>query len=242
MFNDKDFSIVVVENGEFLEKAKALRHLAFFNEKGSESDKFDHYCKHLVIIENKTKNVVGTYRLLLGASAAKNNGFYSETMFDISYLKNKPKGEILEIGRACVYPGYRKFRILPLLLRGVLSFVDQHDIKYVIGSTALDDPTPDAVGNFMRYLDDQELISRQWKVRPLQGKEYSYSAISKVNRSFFRIPTLIRGYARMGALVCGEPAWESHFSNVVFFMMIDTGKMNAAYKSKFVKNYSEAYH
>jgi L-ornithine Nalpha-acyltransferase len=235
MLKTNDFTVAVVEKGELLQKAKALRHLAFFKSEGSESDEFDNYSKHLVVIENETQDVVGTYRLLLGSAAAAGGGFYCETMFDISYFKKNSQGETLEMGRACVAPGYQKFGVLPLLWKGILAFVDKYDIGYILGSAAFDHASPEKVGSFMVYFKEKGCLTQSWKVHPLPGKQYPFVRPDKINLGGSRPPTLIRGYLRMGACVCGEPALDDHFSNVVLFMLINTRQMNVAYWNQFKK-------
>src|SRR5712691_9992035 len=51
---------------------------------GLDADAFDGVCDHLLVEHVLTGDVVGTYRLQTGATAARNLGYYSEQEFDFS--------------------------------------------------------------------------------------------------------------------------------------------------------------
>jgi putative hemolysin len=120
------FSIQNVTCGPLLEQALTLRKRIFFNALGKDEDAFDAVCNHLVAVDKETQKVIGTYRLLLDSVAKKNKGFYSETEFDLTNIKKNCKGELLELGRACVDPEYRKYPILPLIWGEIIKFIDKH--------------------------------------------------------------------------------------------------------------------
>ena len=74
---------------------EAMGLSALSNSDGLDKDEFDDHCDHLIVRDNKTIKVVGTYRIL-GPNAARHLGrYYSEAEFDLSRLENK-------IGRAHV--------------------------------------------------------------------------------------------------------------------------------------------
>jgi putative hemolysin len=47
------------------------------------------------------------------------------------------------------------------------------------------------------------------------------------------LSVLIKGYLKMGAAVCGDPMWDKVFDTADFFMILDTQKMNLAFRNKF---------
>jgi putative hemolysin len=81
------FVIKTVENSIELEKALNLRYEVFYREtlnkdnfSKTDIDKFDAICDHLIIVDKKQNNVVGTYRFI---SSTFSDKFYSETEFYI---------------------------------------------------------------------------------------------------------------------------------------------------------------
>jgi len=69
------FLVFNLELGEGLETAY---------EHGYDTDEFDPVCDHLIVENCRTHQVVGTYRLQTGISAARNLGYYSAREFDFT--------------------------------------------------------------------------------------------------------------------------------------------------------------
>ncbi len=43
------------------------------------------------------------------------------------------------------------------------------------------------------------------------------------------LPPLMKGYFRLGALVCGDPAWDAHFRTADFLLLLPIARMNPRY-------------
>ena len=120
-FSFKKYQIKIIKHPDpLLIKAKQLRQKIFFEnskEKKIDSDEFDEFCDHLVVIDTSVASdfVVGTYRLLLKQKNQKYRKFYSESEFDISNLFKK-NISMLEAGRSCVDKNYRDGKIIKLLV------------------------------------------------------------------------------------------------------------------------------
>lgn len=234
------FKVFLVDSGKFLSEAQSLRHKVFFGTTGKDKDKFDEYCRHLVAVDTNTSKVVGTYRLLLGSVAKKNSGFYSEGEFDLRKIKKNCKGQVLEMGRACVDNRYRRFPVINLIWKELISFFVKNNVKYVFGCASIPDPTPEKIGKLLRYFKKYHFSPAKFRVYPHKDKTYPYN---KSNASFKKneekeilrfIPSLVYGYLRMGAYVCSEPVWDKEFNTADFFMLLDTSKTNVLYKSRFL--------
>src|SRR4051794_6241729 len=86
--------LVAYENDEVL-AAQQLRHQVFAEEMGArlnspraglDIDSFDEFCDHLVVRDDNTGKIVGTYRMLPPERAAAAGGLYSDTEFDLTAL------------------------------------------------------------------------------------------------------------------------------------------------------------
>src|SRR5258708_19101788 len=101
----------LARNASEVRAAQALRFAVFnleLNEglaeslaTGLDADPFDEACEHLLVEHVPTGNVVGTYRLQTGPTAALNGGYYSEQEFDFSPFESL-RAEMIELGRPCV--------------------------------------------------------------------------------------------------------------------------------------------
>ena len=232
------FKAVLVKKGKLLEQSQRLRKKVFFGKRGKDADAFDQFCQHLVVVDKKTEKVIGTYRLLLGSVAQKNKGFYSASEFDLSNIKRNCKGEILEMGRACVDSAYRRHPlIISILWRELLMFFKKYKISYVIGCASITDHSPEKIGAVMDFFRSRCFAPAQFRADPLKDKIYPYAKHNGkiTDRDIIRIlPSLVKGYLKMGAYVCGEPVWDKDFDTADFFMLLDTKKINAEYRKKFL--------
>ena len=51
-------------------------------------------------------------------------------------------------------------------------------------------------------------------------------------------PPLIRGYTRLGAMVCGEPAWDPDFNTADLLMLLPMAQLNQAYARRLIADTS----
>ena len=49
------------------------------------------------------------------------------------------------------------------------------------------------------------------------------------------MPPLIKGYLRVGAWVCGEPAWDPDFNTADLLLLLPMSRMNPRYLRHFIK-------
>src|SRR6266536_3064203 len=108
---------------------------------GLDIDPFDAVCQHLVVKNVPTGEIVGTYRLQTGESAAANIGYYSEREFDFAPYE-RLRCETIELGRACVHADHRTFNLLHLLWRGLAVYATERKARYLIGCSSLTSQDP----------------------------------------------------------------------------------------------------
>ena len=49
------------------------------------------------------------------------------------------------------------------------------------------------------------------------------------------IPPLLKGYLRLGAYICGEPAWDPEFNTADLFILLPMSRMSSRYAKHFLK-------
>ncbi len=106
------YSVKLVENPLELDAVLKLRFEVFNLELkegldtsytgGRDRDAFDDICDHLMIMNEQTKKIVGTYRMLTKEKVGSVNHFYSSSEFDLSGLPNEVIENGVELGRACI--------------------------------------------------------------------------------------------------------------------------------------------
>src|SRR5690606_33111229 len=203
-------SFSFARNPSEVAEAQRLRYKVFAEEMGArlsskdgfDRDGFDAFCDHLLIRESNTNEVVGTYRILSPAMANEAGGYYSAGEFDLSRLSHL-FDRTVEVGRACVHPDYRNGGTISLLWAGLAKYMQVNRYEYMIGcgSIGMADGGHHAASLYRRLQDDY-LSPPEYRAfprcpLPLDG----LNAELQVS-----CPPLIKGYLRLGAYICGEPA------------------------------------
>lgn len=225
--------------------AQALRYRVFYERMGArapsgmahrrDSDRFDAVCDHLLVIDRARpadSAIVGTYRLLRRAAAARLGGFYSESEYDLSPLIAHP-GEILELGRSCVDPAYRPRPVLQLLWSGIAAYVFHHDIALMFGVASLPGIDPAALAVPLSYLRHHHLAPPGLRPRALAARYVAMgrcppAALDPV-RVFARLPPLIKGYLRLGGCVGDGAVIDRDFNTTDVCVIVETELVTERY-------------
>jgi len=235
------FSISIATNKKSIDSCLRLRHEVFNTETdktfhGFENkfreNRFDKISKHIMVIEKSTNRVVATTRLLSSLDITYTGFFCLETEFDISNLHDLP-GNIMEVGRICVHKDFRKGVVLGKLLQGIANIVTKTKIDYLIGCACIQIKNDDRhnIKSLMQYLRRHYFSNQEMRVHPLA----SLATDSNINNSNVNLPTLLKGYIRQGAVVCGEPYWNARTGVADVFVLLEIKKMNRRY-SKYFSN------
>jgi putative hemolysin len=235
--------------------AQRLRYQVFGQEMGArldcaqpglESDYFDPFCQHLLVHNSDSGEVVGCYRILTDSQAHKAGGYYSETEFDLTRIL-AVRGRLMEVGRTCVHPDYRNGATLALLWNGLARFITMNRIEYLIGcaSIPLLSGTRKASAIYER-LADKYRAPEEWRVQPkiplpslVPGRtsDKDKAALTQLADSDgpADIPPLLKAYLRVGAKICGEPAWDPDFNVADLFIMLSTENIADRYLRHFLQ-------
>jgi putative hemolysin len=215
---------------------EALGLPALANAEGIDKDEFDEYCDHLIIRDNRTLKVVGTYRIL-GPRAAREIGrYYSEQEFDLSRLE-RLRSSIAEAGRACIHPDYRSGGVIMLLWAGLAAYMQREKCEYLVGcaSISLADGGQNAAALY-ESICSTNMAPAEYRVTP-----HLPFPIEERSASNFvpQVPPLIKGYMRSGAWVCGAPAWDPDFHCADLFLLLPLEKLDNRYARHYFKEARE---
>lgn len=237
-----DLEVKIAAGPGEIEKAQRLRFEVFNLElnkglkssydRGLDVDEFDPYCDHLIVRDLKNGDVVGTYRLLRGAQARRHIGFYSEKEFDLTQIK-KLDGELMELGRSCARKDFRDRALIPLMWEAIAEQVRRHNIRYLFGCGSLYSTDRREVSAMFSLLKRRYYAADTHRVLPLDRCAFVGLAddleIADEQSLFQKLPSLIKGYLRIGALVCGPPALDAEFGTADFFLLLDFASLKEEY-------------
>ena len=147
----------LAETREEIEKARHLRYselVLLHNQDISFEECFDDSdwtYDHLIVLEEQTGDVVGTYRLGRREHLRKIGEFAIESKFDISSIK-AAKGEIMELSRMAIRSDHRDGLVLRFLWKGLCEYCTHYNVKYLFGVISLHTFEPQGAKNFLSYI------------------------------------------------------------------------------------------
>ena len=123
-------------------REEAFRAVGEGTNTSADTDPYDVYYKHLVLWDNTTKDLVGAYRLGLGAEILRERGipgFYADTLFRYSDKFAPVLEKCVELGRSFVCVSHQKDTLaLMLLLKGLFyTLMKYPDYKYLLGPVSI---------------------------------------------------------------------------------------------------------
>ncbi|HXZ88326.1 MAG TPA: GNAT family N-acyltransferase, partial [Candidatus Binataceae bacterium] len=241
------FSCALARNeGEVIE-AMRLRWRIFADEMngahlphngGLEGDRFDPFCDHLLVRDTHSGLVVGTYRILGDHGARAAGGYYSETEFRLEGLRNLG-GRVMEVGRACVDPCYRNGAVISTLWAGLFKYILTGKYDYVIGcgSISLKSGARPAAA-ICRRIAREHPCPADLRAVPLcrfPVDEFAGSNQEPEIDTDAALPPLIKGYLRLGAWICGDPAWDPLFNTADLLIVLPVAGLDRRYFSRYLR-------
>jgi len=223
--------------------AQRLRYEVFVGEMGAristslsghDVDLFDDFCEHLLVRDELTQQVIGTYRVLTPAQARRVGSTYSDTEFDLTRLRDL-RERMVELGRSCVHPEHRQGGVILALWGALAGFMHRNKLDTMIGCASI--PMShngvtcgDAAASIWRQLSASHMAPIQYQVQPRLALP-----VERLDGSLdVEPPALIKGYLRLGAKVLGAPAWDPDFNTADLPMLMRIDDLPARYRKHFL--------
>lgn len=229
-------SVALARSGADVADAQRLRYKVFAEELGArlegtddhDADEFDAFCDHLIVRDDDSLRVIGTYRILPPHRAREAGRLYSDGEFDLARLAHL-RPALIEVGRSCVHRDYRSGAAILLLWAGLAQYMKSHGYRHLIGcaSASLADGGLQAA----RLRDELQAHMTDAEYRVFPRLPFPHEKIGRA--ATCEMPPLIKGYLRLGAKVCGEPAWDPDFNSADFLIWLSLDQMAARYARHF---------
>ena len=238
------YSVRLAKNRDEIESALRLRFYVFNVELGEglqesydtkmDEDKYDQYCDHLIVIENKSNQVIGTYRVQDNESAEEGEGFYTANEFKIDALPDSILSDAFELGRACIDKEHRNGRVLFLLWRGLAKYMILLNKRYLFGCCSITSQNPAEGLEYYDYLRKEGYFHQNYLIEV----EQEYLCEESPESSFsgeVKIPQLFRLYLDVGCKVCSPPALDKQFKTIDFLIILDLETISEQTRALFLK-------
>ncbi|WDZ85091.1 GNAT family N-acetyltransferase [Micromonospora cathayae] len=262
------YTLHIADDPAEVAAAQRLRHEVFGTELGAvlrpaatglDVDDLDPFCDHLIVREERTGAVVGTYRLLPPGRTGRR---YADQEFDLTAL-DPLRDTLVEAGRTCVHPAHRSGAVINLMWAGIARYLHLRGSRWLGGCASV--PVADGgrtAAEVWARVREGHLAPPPLRVRPHRPWFAEPSAAGSLTAGPFvagpvtagssvagsvtvgpapvtgverpAMPPLLRGYLRLGAWVCGEPAYDPDFAVADFYVLLSLDRMNPRHLRHFL--------
>ena len=170
-----------------LARAQALRHRSFLARRGMahspgrDADSFDALCRHMLVEDRASGQLVCCYRLLAFRAGESLSGSYAVQVYDLRALEGFA-GAKLELGRFCLDPAWHDPDILRLAWGAMAQIVDAEAIGLLFGCSSFegaDWPTHAPALALLR----NHLAPAQWMPQPAMMTTSACRSAVRVGRA-----------------------------------------------------------
>lgn len=178
---------------------------------------------HLAIKLRQNGEIIATTSLRLNAEPFT---YYAANRFNMESVLDLP-GRIAEIGYPCVHPDYRNAQIVDTFWQGLSSVIALHGMDYLFSCVRV--PTSDGgryMQALMRYIRQHHYSGEDVRVHPKMAlpKKKLPQSLDVV------LPMGLKIYFSYGAVVCGEPYWDSRHDVGELFILLDRNTIKEPFK------------
>lgn len=240
--NAGHYQVRFAANEEEVEAAQALRYRVFYDEKqGNPSaemiaakrdiDELDDAGFHIIVIDTRVElqpAIVGTLRLFSNECLKPGQQFYTEKTFNLDKLHNF-YGKSLELSRFCVDPNGRGGVILMLIWKYAMSFLQDNNIDVMFGCASFTGASLDQHRPILNYLYEHHLAPELLRPVPKVEGYIDLNALYEESAAWEdaqkSVPTLLRGYLKLGAKISDAAIIDIVFNTVYVAIYVETKDM-----------------
>ncbi|MFT7222553.1 MAG: putative hemolysin [Cellvibrionaceae bacterium] len=203
------------------EKAAAKRDMDEWDERGF----------HIVVLdtdENAQQKVVGTLRLFFNQYLKPSQDFYTEETFDLVKLRRfYPRS--VELSRFCIDSTGRSGVILMMIWKYAMTFLQDNYIDVMCGSASFAGTDVNAYRPILSYLYQYHLAPESLRPTPKTADYIDLNTLFEPNTSVQEprkaIPTLLRGYLKLGAKISDAAIIDKVFNTTDIAIYVETKNM-----------------
>lgn len=228
------------QTADDLHAAQALRWRSFMAERGRggsegtarDADAFDQICRHVLIDDLTTGQLVCCFRLLPLESGAQIATSYSAQFYDLSALSGFA-GPMLEMGRFCMAPGLHDPDILRVAWGAMTRFVDEGRVEMLFGCSSFMGTDWESFADAFAVLAERHLAPRRWgpQVKAPKVVRYALALMGRKGdpkQAMLKMPPLLRSYLSMGGWVSDHAVIDEDLGTLHVFTGLEIGAIPPA--------------
>ena len=199
---------------EDIARAQQLRWLAFIGKRqeaawdqsgGIDADRFDDLCRHILIEDCDSGQLVACFRVMIFDTGAQIGTSYSAQFYELSALRSF-EGRMLEMGRFCVHPAWQDADILRVAWGAVTRLVDAQGIEMLFGCSSFTGTAWESYRDALATLTARHIAPRRWlpKIKAPRVLRYARMLAGHTpdrKAAALSMPPLLKTYLLMGGWV-----------------------------------------
>lgn len=174
--------------------------------------------------------LVGTYRFLSPQAAKRCRKLYSESEFKLDAL-NPIRTELVGMGRSCAHPEFRQGGVILALWRGLGQYMKSNHYRWMLDCTSVSlSDGGHLAASLNRSFKKNPALDSGLHVQPIHPLR-----LEGLQDNLDVQPQLfLKGYIRLGAKICGNPAHDPKFNTADFLTLLDCSSMRLSYIKHFM--------
>lgn len=186
-----------------------------------DQDEFDDVCEQIGVWDGT--RVIAASRVLLPEGAGQVGRYFSSTEFDISALLASHKN-ILEIGRVCVHPDYRRSPAVAMMFRFVTWLATRAGVDFLMGCGTLFEKEPARIHAIAELLRSRGVVEDRG-VAPVHAVPPPPPGQLRAEVGWGDVAPLIRTYLLLGARILGTPCMDPIFDSAEVLILMAVSRL-----------------
>lgn len=223
------------ECDEDVHAAQTLRAVTFRGDKDAlDADPFDQVCKHVLVEDNKTNNLVCTFRIMPLDSGKDIGQSYSAQYYELSNLKDF-EGMIVEMGRFCIDPDYKDPDILRIAWGAMTQYVDDNNVELLFGCSSFQGTVAEDYTDAFALLKERHLAPKKLLPRVKAPSVFKFANKLRLKKPNLKMaqrgmPPLLRTYLVMGGWVSDHAVVDKDLNTLHVFTGLEIKGIPASRK------------
>lgn len=216
-----------------------LRYMTFIDTRGLpdqtggvDSDEFDPLCRHMMVEDTRSGQLVCCFRIMPLASGSEISRSYSAKYYNLDALRDFP-GKLVEMGRFCIHPAWKDPAIVRVAWTAMTQFVDDEGIELLFGCSSFYGVDAEEYADAFALLKDKHIAPKRWLPRVKAPKVFRFARRFRLRRpdmklALGRMPPLLRTYLVMGGWVSDHAVIDNELNTLHVFTGVEIARVPKA--------------
>ncbi len=220
------YTVKLAETEQEIQQIEMLREKIFFKHLSEEQRKSaetrDYHAHHLIVIHHGKEGdqVVGTLRLINSQYLPESEKFYSQEYYQFDQLLAKNK-HCLELSRFCIEEKFRKGSILLLIWKSAMNYINHLKVDMMFGISSFPGQEAAEHANVLSLLHRDYLAEEELMPQPTKSAHPISSILTDDVAKERQLPTLVRGYLKMGGKISDHYYTDPIFNTTFVFLYVE---------------------